>query len=85
MLLNEAWRKTMVPTVISSAFRRSSIYPFNPEALDYGTVINPATNKQTSHQYVHLKQTDVYHTLTKDEIVPPTFTPEQKFFSCTKV
>jgi len=32
--------KTMEPTVISSGFRRSGIYPFNPEALDYGRVCN---------------------------------------------
>ena len=62
-LLNEAWGKTMVPTVISSGFRRSGIYPFNPEALDYGEVTNPASSNQTDSQHVH-------HTLT--------FTPEHE-------
>ena len=35
-LLHEAWNNTMIPTVITSGFRRSGIYPFNPKALDYG-------------------------------------------------
>ena len=34
-LLNEAWGKTMVPNIISSGFKRSGIYPFNPSAIDY--------------------------------------------------
>jgi len=26
----------MIPSVITSGYRRSGIYPFNPDALDYG-------------------------------------------------
>lgn len=68
-LLNEAWGKTMVPTVISSGFRRSGIYPFNPEALDYGEVTNPSSNEQAGDQPSTSFQ--------KDKTVP-TFTPEQE-------
>ena len=35
-LLNEAWGKTMVPNIISSGFKRSGIYPFNPTQLNMG-------------------------------------------------
>ena len=35
-LLNEAWTKTMTPTVICSGFKRAGIYPFNPNVINYG-------------------------------------------------
>ena len=35
-LLNTAWGKTMSPSIISSGFKRTGIYPFNPHAIDYG-------------------------------------------------
>ena len=62
----------MVSTVINSGFRRSGIYPFNPEALDYGVPTNPASSKQTDSQHVCPTVTQ------EDEIVSPTFTPEQE-------
>jgi len=36
-LLNEAWDKTTIPNIISSGFKRSRIYPFDPDAIDYGS------------------------------------------------
>ena len=36
-LLNEAWGNTMIPQTISVGFRRSGIYPFNPDAIAYST------------------------------------------------
>ena len=35
-LLCKAWGNAMVPNNIISGFRRSGIFPFNPNALDYG-------------------------------------------------
>jgi len=68
----------MVPTVISSSFRRSGIYPFNPDVLDYGEVTNSAISKQINHQLVHHKQTEsqtVHGIVAEDKIFQPTFTP----------
>ena len=45
-LLNEAWSKTMVPSIIISGFKRSGIYAFNPEAIDYG--VDDVSKKPTS-------------------------------------
>ena len=55
-LFNEAWVKTMTPAVIISGFKRSGIYPFNPEALDYGmnTDVTKKT-KQTTTESARLK------------------------------
>jgi len=36
-LLHKAWNNTMIPMVISSGCKRSGIYPFDPNALNYGT------------------------------------------------
>ena len=36
----------MVPAIIISGFRRSGIYPFNPEAIDYG--VDDVSKKPTS-------------------------------------
>ena len=33
-LLNKAWYKTMTPSTICAGFRRSGVFPFNPEAID---------------------------------------------------
>ena len=40
----------MTPAVIISGFKRSGIYPFNPEALDYGmsTEITKKTTQTTT-------------------------------------
>ena len=43
-LLNTAWAKTMSPSIISSGFRRSGIYPFNPDAIDYGMAADVASD-----------------------------------------
>ena len=48
-LLNAAWGKTMVPNVISSGFKRSGIYPFNPQAIDYGVVTKESSDVQISN------------------------------------
>ena len=45
-LLNEAWGKTMIPNVISSGFKRSGIYPFNPDAIDYGMNVDGAVPEE---------------------------------------
>ena len=50
-LLNEAWGKTMVPNIISSGFKRSGIYPFNPNAIDYsiyGSMFEKQSHSETS-------------------------------------
>ena len=50
-LLNEAWGKTMVPNIISSGFKRSGIYPFNPNAIDYGvdgSMLEKQSHSETS-------------------------------------
>ena len=46
----------MVPNVISSGFKRSGIYPFNPQAISYGVVTKKSsdttvqeTSKSTKH------------------------------------
>ena len=49
-LLNEAWGKTMIPSVISSGFKRSGIYPFNPNAIDYGIDGNSSQQKSNDKQ-----------------------------------
>jgi len=46
-LFNEAWVKTMIPATIISRFKRSRMYPFNPEALDY-SVSNDVGKKSTT-------------------------------------
>ena len=33
-LLNKAWHKTMTPSTICAGFRRSGVFPFNPDAID---------------------------------------------------
>ena len=47
-LLNLAWGKTMVPNVICSGFKQSGIYPFNPQAIDYGVVTKKSTAQENS-------------------------------------
>ena len=47
-LLNLAWGKTMVPNVICSGFKRSGIYPFNPQAIDYGVDTKKSTTQENS-------------------------------------
>ena len=47
-LLSLAWGKTMVPSVICSGFKRSGIYPFNPQAIDYGVVVEKSTAQENS-------------------------------------
>ena len=52
-ILSEAWNKTMVPTVITAGFRRSGIYPFNPDIIDYSVptiddISNPTNSEQAS-------------------------------------
>ena len=37
----------MVPAVITSGFKRSGIYPFNPKAIDYGVSVD-ISKKPTS-------------------------------------
>ena len=44
-LLNTAWGKTMSPNIISSGFKRTGIYPFNPDAIDYGVAPDPVPEK----------------------------------------
>jgi len=33
-LINEAMGQTMIPNIISSDFKRSGIYPFDPDTMD---------------------------------------------------
>ena len=47
MLLNTAWGKAMSLSIISSGFRRSGIYPFNPDAIDYGMATD--TDVEVNH------------------------------------
>ena len=44
-LLNEAWTKTMTPTVISAGFKRAGIYPFNPKLWCCHYVIEAYTDQ----------------------------------------
>ena len=48
-LLNQSWGQTMIPNVITSGFRRSGIYPFNPNAISCGII---TTTQNTSHSAV---------------------------------
>ena len=34
----------MLPNVISAGFKRSGIYPFNPQAIDYGVVTKKSSD-----------------------------------------
>ena len=43
-LLNTVWGKTMLPNVISAGFKQSGIYPFNPQAIDYGAVTKKSSD-----------------------------------------
>ena len=59
----------MIPTVITSGFRRSGIYPFNPRALDYRASqshektttpgqVSAANSNANSHQATSTSTTD---------------------------
>ena len=56
-LLSEAWNKTMVPKVITVGFRRSGIYPFNPDVIDYSVPTNDDTSNPTSSEQAPLDVT----------------------------
>jgi len=50
-LLNKAWSKIMNPTMICSGFRKSGIFPFNPDAIDCSvSVDNPEASLQQVNQ-----------------------------------
>ena len=49
-LLNDAWGKTMIPNVISSGFKRSGIYPFNPNSIDHGIDGSSSEKKSNDEQ-----------------------------------
>ena len=38
----------MVPSIICSGFKRSGMYPFNPQAIDYGVVTKKSTAQENS-------------------------------------
>ena len=58
-LLNEAWGKTMIPNIISSGFKRSGIYPFNPNAIDYGIAGSSSEKKSNDKQNTKSISTNV--------------------------
>ena len=35
----------MSPSIISSGFKQTGIYPFNPDAIDYGVAPDPVPEK----------------------------------------
>ena len=78
VLLNMAWGKTMSPSIISSGFKRSGIYPFNPDAIDYGMPADTDVevnhdNEEESEPYLS-KQCD--H--EEQDLYEQQFTPEQE-------
>ena len=66
-LLSEAWNKTMVPTVITAGFRRSGIYPFNPDIIDYSVPTNDDTSKPTNSEQAPLDVT-INHQPSPDNV-----------------
>jgi len=77
-LLNEALAKTMIPAIMISGFKRSGIYLFSPEALDYGmsndvgkksTEINDdSTSKKSAVQFSADQEKNLNGGMKKDII-----------------
>ena len=73
--LSEAWNKTMVPKVTTAGFRRSGIYPFNLDVIDYSVPTNDDTSNPTNSEQAPLDVTiDLSHHLA---LLPPCFQKSQ--------
>ena len=73
----------MSPSIISSGFRRSGIYPFNPDAIDYGmatdTDVELNHNNEEESELCLSKQCD-HEEQTLVDLSERHFTPEQQEF-----
>ena len=73
-LLNKAWNKTMTPSTICAGFRRSGVFPFNPEAIEC-TLGSIAT--RTPGEDVRVENGED-HDITSKDCGTQVFTAEQE-------
>lgn len=55
-LLNKAWTKTMVPSTICAGFKKSGVFPLNPEAINCSISIE---NSKATIAHSHTKGTKI--------------------------
>ena len=65
----------MIPSVITSGYRRSGIYPFNPDALDYGA---SKSSSQKKTKKTATAQLAISNDVAQAEDLVTVFTPEEE-------
>ena len=77
-LLSKAWNKTMTPSTICAGFKKSGVFPFNPEAIDCGVSVNET---HVLGQVVGAKIGEVDKEGNRE---PPVFSAEQQLLFQTR-
>ena len=77
-LLSKAWNKTMTPSTICAGFKKSGVFPFNPEAIDCGVSVNE------THVLGQVVGATIGEVDKEGNREPPVFSAEQQLLFQTR-